>query len=159
MKKLILAIVLSCPVLLTSCAASNPQTVNVPPGPDATLTKVSIYLLDIAKSNGAAQNSIISLNQQKTLSDANFYKVASICSRVNTFVAQASMITRAQVNLAPSQRTQLANLLNPIISAFSADMNNGLIGITDPNTKTTISSALLLVQTGLSSLQLIVGSN
>jgi hypothetical protein len=159
MKKLILAIALSCPVLLTSCAGGNPQTASVPPGPDATLTKVSIYLLDIAKANGSVQSSIISANQQKLMSDANFTKVAAICTRINTFVAQASAITRAQVNLAPAQRTQIANLLNPIISAFTADMNNGLIGITDPNTKTTVSAALLLVQTGLSNLQLIVGSN
>ena len=159
MKRILLALALSCPLVLTSCAGGNPQTASVPAGPDATLTKVSIYLLDIAKANGAAQTSIISLNQQKTLSDANFAKVAAICSRINTFTAQASTITRAQVNLAPAQRAQISSLLNPIISAFAADMNAGLLGITDPTTKTTISSALLLVQTGLSSLQLIVGSN
>ena len=159
MKKFLLAFALSCPVILTNCAAGNPQTASVPAGPDANLTKVSIYLLDIAKATGSVQTSIISANQQKLVSDANTTTVLNICSKTNTFVSQASVITRGQVSLPAAQRAQLSTLLNPIISAFTTDMNNGLLGITDPNTKTTISASLLLVQTALVGIQSIVGSN
>ena len=159
MKKLILAIVLLCPFALTNCAAGNPQTANVPPGPDANLTKLSIYLLDIAKSTGTVQSSIIAANQQKLVSDANDIVVLNIFSKINTFTSQASTITRGQVILPPTSRSQLNSLLTPIINAFTTDMNNGLLGITDQNTRTTISASLLLVQTSLIGIQSIVGSN
>ena len=159
MKKLILAIALSCPVLLTSCAVGNPQTASVPPGPDANLTKVSIYLLDIAKATGVVQTSIIAADQAKLVSDANTTLVLNICTKINTFVSQVSVITRGQVVLPAASRAQLNTLLTPIISAFNMDMNNGLLDITDVNTKATISASLLLVQTALVGIQSIVGSN
>ncbi len=159
MKKFLFALALSLPIALTNCAASNPQTASVPAGPDANLTKVSIYLLDIAKATGTVQTSVISANQQKLISDANTTLVLNICSKINTFVSQASVITRGQVALPSASRAKLSSLLSPIISAFTADMNNGLLGITDANTKTTISASLLLVQTALVGIQSIVGSN
>lgn len=159
MKKFVLALALSFPILLTSCAAVNPAIANVPAGPDANLTKVSIYLLDIAKATGAVQTSVIAADQQKLMSDANTLLVLNICTKVNTFVSQASVITRGQVSLPAASRAQLNTILTPIVAAFNTDMNNGLLGITDANTKTTISASLLLVQTALVGIQSITGSN
>ena len=159
MKKILLALALSFPILFTSCASVNPAIANVPVGPDANLTKISIYLLDIAKATGAVQTSVITADQQKLMSDANTFLVLNICTKVNTFVSQASVITRGQVTLPAASRAQLNTLLTPIVAAFNTDMNNGLLGITDTNTKTTISASLLLVQTALVGIQSITGVN
>jgi hypothetical protein len=69
------------------------------------------------------------------------------------------VITRGQVSLPAASRAQLNTILTPIVAAFNTDMNNGLLGITDANTKTTISASLLLVQTALVGIQSITGSN
>jgi len=146
-------------LLITACPATTPTVATVPAGPDATLTKVSVVLLDIAKENGSVENALIQANKTNLLSDANFSKAAAICAKIDTFIAQASKITRNQVNTPVASRSAISGLLIPSIMSFQTDLNNNLVGITDANTKTTINAAILAVQTGLTTIQIAVGGN
>lgn len=152
-RKLALAVALLLPITLLSGCMSNPTIANVPPGPDATITKVAISLLDIARITGTLQNSVITANTQGLMSVDNTQRVLTICGKINTFVSQASAITRGQANLPPAERSKLAGLVNPIIQTFAQDMNAGLLGINDQKTKDIISAELLTIQTTLTSIQ------
>ena len=141
-----------------SCMKSIPAVNSVPAGPDATLTKVAIYINDGAKAVGTLQASVIQSNAASLISNQNTAAVLNVCSKVNTFLSQASAITRGQAQLAPAQRSNLLGLLNPIISAFQADMNAGLVGINDANTRATVSAGLLAVQTAIVGIQAVLGN-
>lgn len=151
--KIAILVVLSlCPFFI-ACPASTSTTLSTPApptNPAATYTKISQALLVIAQTTGTLQNSVIVANSQKILSDANTKDILLICGKVNTFVGQASTIIRGQAAISTASKASLVSLIDPLISAFQADINQGLLGITDVNTKSAVSVSLLFIQTTLS---------
>lgn len=156
MKRLILALVLTSPVLFLGCPKPSVSTPAAPSNPDTPYIKVSQALLKVAQVTGNLEAGIITANSQKFLTDDKTKQLLTICSKVNTFVGQASALIRGQVALAPADGANLLGLIAPILSAFQADMDQGLVGITDPATRNTVSVALITIQTALSGIQVAI---
>lgn len=156
MTKLRVPLVILLLGLLVSCGQTsvpNPPSAPVTQA-QANLTNAANTLLIVARSVGALQTSVISLNTNGSLSTPTTKSILLILQKVNTFTGQASNIIRGQVSLPASQQSSLLSLLTPITQTLSTDISSSVVNITDANVKSTVQLALLGIQTLLSSLQI-----
>jgi|SRR5579859_3337064 len=121
---------------------------------DATLAKVSQALNDTQLAVGGLQSIVIVANKQGTMNDADTQKILSICAKVNSAGIQAVAITRGVSKLAPADRSNISNILTPVVTAVGDSLTS--LGITDPKISNDVRAALLAIQTGLTTAQLVL---
>jgi hypothetical protein len=73
---------------------------------------------------------------------------------VNIAGKEAVAVTRSISKLSAADKSNLLVILNPIIAAVGEGLDN--LKITDPNVSANIRAALLAIQTGLNTAQLII---
>jgi hypothetical protein len=156
---LVVALVLPVTLVSSGCMASATVGTPAPPGiSDHALQVTAKAILDVDQSNAALQSAIINANAAKLISDANAQKLlVGVCQRINLANAEASKITRGLSKLTPAQRGSLTAIFTPVLAAVNDALANGLLGITDANTKTQVQGALTTIQVGLSGVQVALG--
>lgn len=123
---------------------------------DQDLQKVAKSLLVTADAVGVVQTTVIEANTLALIPDADTRAVLGVCKQVNLAGKDAVRITRDLSKLGPTERTQLLEILKPVIAAVRA--SQALPGITDPATREKVRTLLLAVETALNSTQLILAA-
>lgn len=145
-------------VMLTGCAKN--VTTPTPGISDHALQVTSKAVLDIAQATGGVQASIIAANSAGLASDATTKSILLICQKINGADQEASKVIRSLQVLAPADRGKLDALLTPILAAVNDSIATGLIGITDPNTRTQVQAGLTAIQVALSGVRVaLAGGN
>jgi hypothetical protein len=121
---------------------------------DSSLVKLSQALNDTALAVGTLQAAVIQANKQGSLSDASTQQVLTIAYKVNIAGKEAVAVTRSISKLSAADKSNLLVILNPIIAAVGEGLDS--LKITDPNVSANIRAALLAIQTGLNTAQLII---
>jgi len=121
---------------------------------DKDLETVANALNDTARGIGVFQSTVIDANAQGLLNDDTTRQLLQVSVRVNMAGQDAVAVTRDLVKLQPQDRTQLLNILKPLIDVLS-QADSQLIGaIPDERARANVRSALLVVSTALNTAQL-----
>ena len=154
-RKIILALALMMPVTLATTGCIHAVTTSAPAGiSDHALQVTAKTILDVDQSNAALQSALINANAAKLISDATTQKLlVGVCQRISLANAEASKITRGLQKLSPEQRGSLTAIFAPILTAVNDALANGLLGITNANTKTQVQGVLTTIQVALSGVQ------
>lgn len=153
MRKTILVLMV---VMLASCAA-----VQVRPGfdpNDIALQRVSEALRDTAASVGVFEQVVIDANKQGMLSDESTRPLMTLVLKVSQAGVQATAVTRAIHSLAPADRQNILKILVPVITAVQKGLADNVVAIKDLKTRQDLRTVLLLVQTALTTAQLVLVS-
>lgn len=150
MKRLLLALALTCPFVLVSCHAT---TGTVTP-PQKSAQVVANALVNLASAVGTVNTAVINANAQKLLTDAQTRAILGVSEKVALAGKEATAITAGIVQLDPTNKTKLLAVFTPIIAAVNDSLSNGLITIKDANTLNTIKTILVGVQATLSGVQI-----
>lgn len=147
-------------VMLTGCAknVTTPTPGGTTQVSDHALQVTAKALTDIAQVVGTLDTAVINANAAKLISGDATRAIISVSTRVLTARDQAATIVRGLSALPPEQRTQLTNIFGPILSAVNDSLSNGLVTITDPNTKSAIQASLASLQLILASVQAALGA-
>lgn len=123
---------------------------------DQDLLKVAKGLDAVAVSVGQFQTTVIEANTQHLLSESVTRKLLTIALKVDQGGKEATQVVKQLQQLAPADRVKIMAILAPVIKAVSDSVNNDLIPITDPEAKQKVQLALLAVQSGLNTVNLIL---
>ena len=121
---------------------------------DRDLQAVSSALSDTAKAVGVFQETVINANAQGLLSETGTRQLLQVSLRVNAAGQQAVTITRNLSKLAPENRSQLLQILKPVIDSVAEADAQLVRVIPEPRVRANIASALTLIQTTLNTIQL-----
>lgn len=142
--------------LVASCAGVQPK-----PGVDpneADLRRVGEALRDTAASIAVFEQVILDANKQGTLSDDTARPLIAIVLQVSQAGKQATIATTEIHRLAPADRQQILNILVPVIDAVQKGLTDNIVTISDLKTRQDLRTVLLLVQTSLSTAQLVLAA-
>lgn len=146
MKNYILACVagLLLTVGLVGCAkTTTPNPTSLTP-----LQKVSVGLVEYSKGLGVLQSAAITANSQGLLSTPKTAVFLDYCKTANNIGLQATAVTRSINTLDAASGTKVLNILTPSIQALGK--------LITPDTPSNVVSAILALQTTLSTIQLII---
>lgn len=116
---------------------------------DQDLVTLSKALNDSAKGISVFQTTVIQANTDKLLSDQTTKKLLEATVKVNEAGQQGVQMTRALSKLSPQDRSNVLQVLRPVIDQVNSILNTDIVTIPDPKTRDTIRAALFIVQTAL----------
>jgi len=91
------------------------------------------------------------------MSDALIVKIGGLELKMNKALQDALNATEKVAKLSPADRTNLSNILTPVISAVNdAVKDPDIAGIKNEKTRATIQTSLVLIQTTLTTSQLML---
>jgi len=125
---------------------------------DANLVKLSQALSDTATAMGTLQTTVIAANKQGLISDTNTETILRLCFKINAGGQEASKVARALTKLTAPSSSSILSILTPVIAAVNDAVTTGVLGITDANTKNTIYTTLVAIQTALNTAQAILAA-
>lgn len=121
---------------------------------DADLQTVAVALNDTARAVSVFQQTVINANTQGLVSESNTRQLLEVSLRVNAAGQEAVSVTRNLSKLAPENRSQLLQILWPVIESL-AQVDSQLVQLVpEARARASIASALTLIQTTLNSIQL-----
>lgn len=132
---------------LQSCAQHANTT---PSSPVATAAKV---LVDVAAGLQAVQTTVITANGNGVIDAQTTATILNVCRTVNQLGQQASALVRQQSTVPVG----LLPLLQMMASDVNIDLQQGLAGIKDQKTLTTIEAVVATIQAGLAAAVVAVG--
>lgn len=124
--------------------------------PQSTLSTVSKAVQDIAIGTNSVQTIAIQANQQGLISQADTATILTVCAQINAADVQASALTRNATTLAPGTAATIQGLLMPLAAAVQTAISSGVGNIKDAKTKTDITAAFALIQTGLAAAEAVL---
>ncbi len=131
-----------CLLLVTACA-------------DADLATVAQALNDAASGVGILQTAVLSAADQHLISVPVTRTFLTLATRINQAGKEAVAVTRQINALVPADRSNLLQILTPVIAAVA---NAQTVLIDNPTAQQNIRAALLLIQTALNSAQIALAS-
>lgn len=120
---------------------------------DASLKKIAQAELDIEQVQAAAISSLNTLHNSGSITDADVQTVGAILVKVNQADAQAIAITKNLAQLDPTSRSNLRDIVVPVLNAVNAGLNQGIVNIQDAKAKAVISASLSAIATSLTIIQ------
>jgi hypothetical protein len=121
---------------------------------DKDLEKVAKGLLALADGISITQTTVIEANNQGLIDEDTTRNILQVCVKITQAGQDASAVTRALSKLDDVSRTQVLEILKPVIMSVQDALDNGLLGIKNEQTKQKVRATLLTVQTTLNAIQL-----
>ena len=137
-------------LLLTQACAQHANTT-----PTTGTQKAATVLKDLAAGLQSVQTTVISANSSGLIDTNTTATILRICGTVNTLGLQASALIRAQTTGAIP--LGLLPLLQQIATDVNLDLQQGLAGIKDQKTLTTVEAIVTTIQAGLAAAVIAVG--
>lgn len=125
---------------------------------DSNLQTVSKALTDVAYSVGTLQTTAIEANKAGLLSEDNTRALLELCVKTNLAGKEAVAVTRGISKLDDPSKAQIMTILQPVVVSVRNMVDNGLLGIKNEDTKRKVQTILVVIQTGLNSIQLVVAA-
>jgi len=128
---------------------------------DRDLETVARYLLTASQALGTVQETVLLSNAvtPKLISDDATSKILPVLIQINKSGLEADKITRSIEKLAPEDRTNLTQILDPVIVSIGNAVGTlDALGITDEKTREAVRASLLLIQTSLNSAKLVLAA-
>lgn len=141
---------------LFSCAG-----VQTKPGVDqnaADLRNVALALKDVAISIGALQQFVKDTTTQGLLTADQGRPLMEVALKVSIAGQQATQATLKIGQLTPADRTSLLAVLNPMVDAVGNAMDQNIMPISNVKTRNDARTIFLMMQTALSTAQLVLAS-
>lgn len=126
---------------------------------DADLNTVAKALTGTAAAVSVFQSTVIQAGQSGLITEAVTRQLLEAAIQVDQAGQQAVAVTRGINALAPADRTNLLEILNPVIAALSNVQSTLLMNIQDTGTRQTIEAGIMLIQTSLNTAKLVLAAN
>lgn len=123
---------------------------------DPDLKKVSVALTDVGYSIIALQTAVIEAEKAGLMTTENTRSVIQLCVKVRVAGEQAVNVTRNLSQLDAPSRTQILNILAPVIGAVGNLAQSGALGIKNPDTQQKVQAILSAIQVSLNTAQLVL---
>lgn len=144
---------------LTGCAKTSATTPAAPVVGNSTAAQIGSAMGKAGAVIGGFQNAVHAANTQtpKLIPDTTALSLLQICDKLNQAGLQVDAITRSYATVPAGGNSQIAAIITPLLAAVNDALSNGLLTITDANTKAAAQTALTTIQAGLVIVQQIVG--
>lgn len=148
-------------ILALALSASGFSCQSTGNDPEAALASVAKGLDEAAHTIAIIQTTAINAESQHLLTEAQTRTLLEATTKANLAGHQAAAITRSISKLDPASRTNLLNILNPVIASVNELVANGTAGIKNEDTKQKIQLLLATLQATLNAvhLTLVTGGN
>jgi len=123
---------------------------------DSDLNKVSKALVVTAEVIGQIQTDVIAANTQKLLSDDTTRSILETCNKISLAGKEATAITRNLSKLDISAKSQVLEILKPVLVVLNDAITKDIIAISDQSTRDKVQLSLMSIQSALNSIQIIV---
>jgi hypothetical protein len=123
---------------------------------DGDLKKVSKALVVTAEVVGQVQTDVIAANAQKLISDDTTRSILEACNRISLAGKEATAVTRNLTKLDISTKSQVLEILKPVLLALDNAITKDIIVIADQSTRDNVRLSLVSIQSALNSIQIIV---
>jgi len=120
---------------------------------DATLKKIAQAELDVEQTQATAIKSLDTLYSAGSITAADVQTVGGILKQINVANGQAIAITKNLAQLDPASRSNLRDIIVPLLNAVNAGLTNGVINIKDPTARASISASLSAIAVSLTIIQ------
>lgn len=125
---------------------------------DAQLTNLAKALNDVALGMGSLQTTVIAGNKAGAISDTDTESILRLCFRINAAGQESSKVTRSLTKLDAASSSSVLAILRPVLAAVNESVASGMLGIKDPQVKSTVTSVLVTIQTALNTAQVILAA-
>ncbi len=136
---------LAAPVLLLCLACTDADLGRVAKGLDALSISVGIF-----------QTTVIEAEKDGFVPHQTAYALLSTALRVDQGGKEATLVVKQLQALSPTDRSNILNILAPVVREVGASIDSGLIPIADQNTRNRVRLTLLSIQSALNAVNLIL---
>ena len=135
-----IALVILFAFVLTNCSK------NVAPGTPSSINTGAQVTLDFARSLRVVEDGIRQANASGVASDDTTKNVLLLTSRLNKAGLDANAVLRSQTTLTVDQRVSVGTLLSPLVNAIQLAVDQDVVKISNPTTRSQVQTALLAIQ-------------
>lgn len=125
---------------------------------DSSLQKVAQAVGDYQSGLTAIQNTLLTANQQGTITNAEAAPLVSTLITLNQGGQQASAAIRNINALSPTDKTKLLAILPPLVTAVQNAINANIVAIKNKAIHDNLLLALTGVQTALNTVQIVLAA-
>ena len=144
MKRLLTCLMLT--VLLFGCS-------------DKTLQTVATSLDAASKATEAFQATIITLNQQGALSTDQTTALMNVALQIDNAGLIITQQTKQITSLSAANKTSFIATLTPVLAGIQQALTTQVLGIKDNNTRQSVQTMLVLIQTSITAAQVALQGN
>jgi len=107
---------------------------------------------------GQLQTMVIAANKQNLIPDSDTESIIRLCYKINDASQRASTVTRNLTKLTAPASSSVLAILQPVIQGVQDALSTGTLGIKDGPTKSAVTAALVAIQTGLNTAQVVLAA-
>ena len=140
-------------LFMTSCAGVQP----LPGNPDERdLKNVAAVLRDVAVGVGVFEQIVMDAEAQQTITTDQARPLVEISLKVSQAGKEAVAVTRELNKLDATSRQNILNILVPVIDSVNRGLEQNIVEIKDLKVRTDVRTIFMLIQTSLSTAQLLL---
>jgi hypothetical protein len=121
---------------------------------DSQLQKVSKGMLVFSQSLNVLQTDVIAANKSQLIDDKTTGTILEVCMKADAAGKQVDGILRTLSKIDPNSRSQIVNLITPIVNSLDPSQLEFIAGIKDPATKQKVDAAFTALRTTIAGVQM-----